>query len=305
MKRLLLAITLTTITGGVLSASSVIDCSGNSAAVNSCYASKLPSFTTQLDWAVFGTPDGTIHNGVWTAPNVLSGLDVSVSGQNLEQVNGTDEGLRLAYNVGTVFFGSQWTLASSIPAAGYTFAGHFNQTSDPSAALATIQADPSIHLLGLALNGASSNRQMLVDFSSGVSTFGFFASSEFAANFDLRVQVFAGAGGTGTLLSDNVFNYTGVGGQCGSMISAPFAPTGCDNAPFIHGSGFLSNGWGSEGSARSIVISTNDAKGFYMSNMYLAQTEVPEPGPLVMCSLGLALVVVGSRKRWSRKSQHS
>lgn len=304
MNRLLLAITLTTISGGVLSASSVIDCSGSSAAVNSCYSSKLPSFTTQLDWAVFGSPDGTIHNGVWTAPNVLAGLDVSVSGQNLVQVNGTDEGVRLAYNLGTVFFGSQWTLASSIPAAGYTFAGHFNQTSNPAAPLATIQADPATHLLGLALNGASSNRQLLLDFTSGVSTFGFFASSEFASNFDLRVQVFAGAGGAGAVLSDQTFSYTGVGGQCGGglMLSAPNAPTGCNNAPFIYGSGFAS---GANGTAYSMVLSTSDAKGFYISNLYLSTTAVPEPGPLVLCAVGLALVAFGSRKRGNRKTEQS
>jgi hypothetical protein len=299
VKRLLLVIAFGTIAGGVLSASSVIDCSGNSAAVNSCYASKLPSFTTQLDWAVFGSPDGTIHNGVWTAPNVLAGLDVSVSGQNLVQVNPVDEGLRLAYNLGTVFFGSQWTLASSIPAAGYTFAGHFNETSNPSAPLATIQADPSTHLLGLALNGASANRQMLIDFTSGVATFGFFASSEFASNFDLRVQVFAGAGGTGSVLSDETFSYTGVGGQCSSMLSAPFQPTGCNDAPFIYGSGFLS---GQNGTAMSVVLSTTDSKGFYISNLYLS-TQVPEPGSIVLCGIGMALLVLGTRKRWRRDEQ--
>jgi hypothetical protein len=311
VKQILLAVTLLTGAGGLLDAATVIDCAGTTAQINACVASKLPNFTTQLDWAVFGPAEGTIHhNALWTANNLLtSGLDVTVS--DLGTSADPTEGLRLAYNLGTVFHDFQWTTASTIPAAGYVRPTHFNSSSNPNGTLADILADRNpdgtirdgtIHLLGLALNNVSANRQMVLDFSSGIVNFGFYASSATAANFDFRVQVFAGAGGTGTTLSDNSFSYTGVGGTCGTMLSQPFAPTGCNDAPFIYGSDY---GTAFNGTARSLVISSSDPTGLYMTNLFVydGTAEVPEPGAMVLCGLGIALLAIGNRKRLRRSSE--
>jgi hypothetical protein len=290
VKRLLLITTLATIGGGALSASAVIDCSGTAAAINSCVSGHLPNFQTQLDWAVFGlTPNGTIYNGVFTTNNVLpSGLDVSLTSQG---GSGPDEGLRAAYNLGEVFFGGEWTLTSLIPAAGYTHPGHFNQTSNPAATLAAIQADPTIHLMGLALNGVSANRQIVLDFNSGFDDLGFYAAAKGSANFTFRVQVFAGSGGTGAVLADQTFTYTGPGGTCASMLQVPSPPVGCNNAPFIYAQAFGN-------AAHSVFLSSNDADGFYLTNLMIGDSlvSIPEPGPMVLCGLGIALLAFGSRK---------
>jgi hypothetical protein len=52
----------------------------------------------------------------------VSGLDVSASGQNLAGIN---EGIRLAHNLGKVFFGGEWTAPGSTPEPGYYHPGHF------------------------------------------------------------------------------------------------------------------------------------------------------------------------------------
>jgi hypothetical protein len=312
VKQLLLAVTLLTGAGGLLDAATVIDCAGSTAVISSCVATKLANFTTQLDWAVFGPAEGTIHhNAMWTANNLLmSGLDVSVSDRGTSA--DPSEGLRLAYNLGTVFYDFQWTNASTIPAAGYVRPTHFNSSSNPNGTLADILADRNldgtvrdgtIHLLGLALNGLGANREMVLDFSSGMVNFGFYATSAVAANFDLRVQVFAGAGGTGTMLSDNSFSYTGVGATCGTMLSQPFQPTGCNDAPFVYGSGF---GSAFNGTARSLVVSSSDPSGFYMTNLFMydgSAEATPEPGPMVLCGLGIVLLAIGNRKRLRRSSE--
>lgn len=287
MKRLGLTLTLAIIGSGQVYASSVIACSGDAGAVNSCYTSHLPSFTTQLDWAIVGTPDGSLHNGVWTANNVLgSGLDVSASGQNLASLN---EGIRLAHNIGRVSYGGEWTPAGSTPVPGYYHPGHFQQTANPNANINAIKADPAVHLLGLALDGTTPNDgSLLLNFSSGFDNLGFFASALVDNNFSLRVQVFAGAGGTGLALSDTTFNFTGSGGMCASMMNSP--PTGCNNAPFIAASAFANAG-------KSVILSSTDNRGFYISNLYLSDGAVPEPGPMVLSACGLVLLLIGSKRR--------
>jgi hypothetical protein len=286
--RLGLTLTLAFIGSGQLFASGVIACSGDAGAVNSCYTSHLPSFTTQLDWAIVGTPDGSLYNGVWTANNVLSsGLDVSASGQNLAALN---EGIRLAHNIGRVFYGGEWTPAGSTPVPGYYHPGHFQQTSNPNASINDIKSDPAVHLLGLALDGTMPiDGALLLNFSSGFDNLGFFASALVDTNFSLRVQVFAGAGGSGLSLSDTTFNFNGSGGTCASMMNSP--PTGCNDAPFIFASAF-GNG------AQSVLLSSSDNRGFYISNLYLGDgsAEVPEPGPMILSACGLALLLIGNKR---------
>jgi hypothetical protein len=256
-------------------------------------AGNLPNFQSQLDWAILSNPafnfSSPISTGLWTANNVTpSGMDVSVSAVG---ISGAGEGLRLAYNLGTVF-DTQWTLASANPLSGNLHPGHFPATSNPGAAPAAIQADPTVHLLGMTLNGASANRQLLLDFSSGFNNLGFYGAAEHDPNFSLRIQVFAGAGGTGALLGDMTFNSLSGGGICSTMLSAPSGPVGCNDAPF-----FVASGFGNLG--RSALISTSDSHGFYISNLYIGE-EVPEPGPMILCGCGLALLAVGSRK-WRRR----
>jgi hypothetical protein len=285
VKRLFLAAILTTGGGVALHAGAIIDCSGDKTQVNSCMAGKLPSFTTQLDWATMNKPaDGSIHDSIWTVSN---GIDVSVQGVGLNPVNGNLEGLRYAYNFGSIWTGTQWK--TDARGMAYSFAGHFDAPDSPPAG-GGWETDPGDHLLGLALNGISDQRQLLLNLSSGVSGIGFRASSKFNPDFILRVQVFAGLGGTGGLLADSTFNYAGVGGQCNSLIATIHnPPVACNDAPFIAALGF-------QRQAQSVLISTNDKTGFYVGDMYV-DTEVPEPGPMILSALGLAVLALGRRRR--------
>ncbi len=295
MKRLLLAtVTLATICGGRLSASSVIDCSGTSGAINTCVASKLPNFQTQLDWAILGQPiTGSISNTPWSGTQGGINIQVTPTG-----TLGGSEGLRLAYNVGTIFYTpnadpAQWTDASSVPSMGYTHPGHFNATSNPAGSIAALQADPSIRLLGLTLTGGSTTEGILLDFNNPFLNLGFYGAAKGDENFSLNIKIYSGAGGTGSLLSNDTFTYNSgayqPGSTCASMVSAPGAPTGCNDAPFFYASGF--------DTGRSVLITTSDQTGFYISNLYVGQAEsVPEPGPMVLCGCGIALLALGSRR---------
>jgi hypothetical protein len=295
VKRLLFAtVTFVTICGGRLSASSVIDCSGTSGAINSCLASKLPNFQTQLDWAILGQPfNGSISNSPWSGSQDGINIQVTPTGSL-----GGSEGLRLAYNVGTIFYSpnanpAQWTLADSVPTMGYTHPGHFNATSTPAASVAALQADPTIHLLGLALSGGSTTEGLLLDFNNPFINLGFYGAAKGDPNFSLNIKIYSGAAGTGSLLSNDTFTYNSLsytpGGTCASMQSAPFAPTGCNDAPFFYASGF--------NTGRSVLITSSDQTGFYLSNLYVGQAgEVPEPGPMALCGCGIALLALGRRK---------
>jgi hypothetical protein len=294
LKRLITALTIA-MCGGVLHASVVIDCSGDKTAVNSCYASNLPNFTTQLDWAVFGTPDGTIHNGVWTANNVLPGTSVSVTTQG----TGATEGLRLANNYGSVFSNGSWQLAQNgPPTQSYSFPGHFDAPPNTGLTSAVAPGDPGDHLIGLALDGSSIFPGMVVNFSSGVSEAGFRASSAFDANFQLRVQLFTGMGGTGTLLRDSTFSFNGSGGICNSLfVTVSNPPSPCNDAPFIAALNYNQG-------IQSMVISSSDTRGFYVGNLWIGNSnivigEAPEPSAIILSGCGIALLVAG-RKRLRR-----
>ena len=288
VERLLLA-TITLMIGGTLQASTVIDCPGPSATqVSNCVGS-IPTFDHRLDWAALGQPfNGTVFNGTWSANNVdNSGNNVSVGSQSA----GSGEGLRLAYNIGLVMIGGVWTDAS-VSGIGYNHPGHFLTTSTPAASIPALQADPTIQLMGLALNGTSALPSMLLNFSTGLTSFGFYGASQHNADFSLRVQVFAGANGTGALLNDNTFSYSpGNGGICPSLLTPGGPPVGCNNAPFYFGSGFTGNG------AQSIVVSTSDNRGFYLSGIYFSDvTQIPEPTTVVLSGCGLLFLAAAGRK---------
>jgi hypothetical protein len=157
--------------------------------------------------------------------------------------------------------------------------------------VAALQADPSIRLLGLALSGGSTTEGMLLDFNNPFGNLGFYGAAKGDGNFSLTIKIYSGAGGTGTLLSNDTFTYNNPayqpGGTCAGMQSAPAAPTGCNDAPFFYASGF--------NTGRSALITSSDDTGFYISNLYVGEA-APEPGPMVLCGCGIALLALGSRR---------
>lgn len=288
MKRLFLAAILAMSGGGALYAGVIIDCSGDKAQVNSCMAGKLPSFTTQLDWAAMHQPaDGSLHDGVWTV-SLPDGINVSAHGTGLTTVDGKPEGMLFGYNFGSIWDGTRWVMDA--PGMPYGFAGRFDSKTTPPPGGGP-ETDPGECLLGLWLNGVSPNRQLVLDFDKGIYGVGFRASSSYETNFNLRVQVFAETGGAPML--DKTLTYTGVGGECKSLLTMNAAPTACNDAPFIAALGLA-------GQAKKLVLSTDDRSGFYMGTLYVSSS-VPEPGAVILCGCGLVLLAIGSR-RWRHTS---
>jgi hypothetical protein len=294
VKRLLFTtIMLAAVCGGRLQASGVIDCSGDPSAINTCLASKLPNFQTQLDWAILGQPfDGSVNNSIFSGTQ--GGINIQVTPVNLSGV-GAVEGLRLAYNLGSVFYGGEWTDPGLPAFSAYIHPGHFNQTATPAGTAAQLLADPTIRLLGVALNGTSATGGMLVDFNDPFVNLGFYGAAKHDGNFSLTVKIYDGVGGTGNQLANQTFSYNSLayqpGGICASLLTTNTAPTGCNNAPFFYASGF--------NTGRSALITTTDSSGFYLSNLYVGQANLegaPEPGPMVLCGCGLALLALGSRR---------
>jgi hypothetical protein len=294
LKRFLLPLATAILTATLGHASVVINCSGDKDAVNSCMASKLPNFTTHLDWATSlntAVNGDVYHNAVWTVNNVLTGMNISVGDQDTSAT----EGLVRAYNLGSVFYQGQWTLESSLPYSEqvFSFAGHFDAPPSTTPGSAVAPGNPGDALVGLALNGASANRSLLLSFgAAGFDNIGFRVASTNNSTFELRVQVFANTAGTGTALTDFVYTY-GAGGQCENLFITvhPGAPLPCNDAPFI---GLLNY----EGGAHSIRVSTNDTLGFYIGNLYAGDfAEAPEPGTIILCGCGIAAVAIARRRQ--------
>ena len=205
MKRLLITIGILSMIAGALNASTVISCSGAATSANACYSSNMPSFTTQLDWAAFGTPDALVlHTGVWTANNV-SGYTISVDSSGAL-------GTARADNYVSTLVQGFWVAGMPGP---YNFSGRFEAPSDSG----NVFASPDQYgerLMGLVGDGTQASATMTVSLNQGVSALGFRIDSFANPLFDVTMQLDPGALGTGSLL--NTFNFNGLlGGPCASL----------------------------------------------------------------------------------------
>jgi hypothetical protein len=275
--------------GGSLSASSAFSCSGVANSSNSCYTSHLSSFNTQLDWAVFGTPDGNPHFGVWTATS--QGITINVLASATSQ--STMEGLRTAVNYNDVFIGGTWQPAVDFPPQPYSFVGHFDAPPNAQPGSPIAPGSPGDHLMGLLLDGVNASGSLNINLSAAQTNLAFRLAAQHNSLFNATIQVFSGINQTGTLLDTiNLTNFAG-GGTCTSLISVNHAaPVPCNDAPFV---GFLATT-----GIRSLSISSNDATGLYLGNLMITTpSAVPEPTPLIFCGCGLALLIIG-KKRWRR-----
>jgi hypothetical protein len=268
--------------GGALQAATVISCSGVATSSNSCYANSLPSFTTRLDWAVFGAPDGVLHQGVWTANNV-AGYDISVSSQN-------SAGLRVADNFASVLVNGNWILAGFIPTSPYAFAGHFDAPPDTAQTSAIPPGNPyGDHLLGVATNANQANAKLVIDFSVALSDVALRIASTTASGFDARMQLFSGLDGTGILLGDNTYTGLTGGGNCATLsVSVSNPPSPCNDAPLIGMAGF------NDLVVKSIVLSTSDPDGFFISSLMV--NSAPEPASMILCGGGVLLLLLRKKR---------
>ena len=293
MKAKLVLLALAGVFGGTLQASTVISCSWSTSALNSCFNGGLTNFVTKLDWAAFGTPDGSVQTGLWTAST--GGYNITVS------TTGTDsgEGARTAYDFASVkaIIGGQpmWTSPGFVGDTTYNFAGHFNSITDNQPASPQAPDSPyGDHLIGLRGDGSTTGnvltKDLVVDFGTTVSNVGFRIAANSDFSFNTTVQFFGGANGTGASLGTFTLNSLTAGGTCAGLTSVGgSAPVPCNDAQFIAALG-LAN-------ARSMTLATTDVDGFWIGDLNL--TSVPEPTPLIFAGSGLFLLFIG-RKRWRR-----
>ena len=289
MNRIFIAAMIASMVGGTLSASTAISCSGDATSVNSCIASHLTSFTTQLDWAMFGTADGALHTGVWTASSGGMTLDVSAPG-----TSGMNEGLRIADNYSRIYLNGAWVASYNTISPPAAFAGHFDAPPDLSTASTGGPGYPGDHLMGLRLDGTNSLDSMMINFSSPLTDLSFRMASLTSSTFNATVSIFSGVNGTGTLLGQlNLSGLTGGGAGC-TGLNLP-TPVPCNDAPWL---AFLAQ----SGGIRSIIINSNDPTGFYISNLF-ESTTVPEPSPLILCGCGAGMLWIG-KKRWPGRARN-
>jgi hypothetical protein len=273
--------------GGVLQASTVISCGWDTAALNSCLSGGLTNFQTKLDWAAFGTPDGTVHTTLWTAAS--NGFTIGVSEAGL----GSGQGAWTAYNYDSVYIGGAW-VPRAIAAGSYpqSFAGHFDSITNPANLPPASPGGPGQfggdHLMGFAgAGGALNSTGLIIDFNASINALGFRVASTSNTTFNLTLNLFSGAGGTGTNLGSFTLNGLTGGGTCSSLYSVGATnPTACNDALFIA----AMNAAGT----RSATVTTNDIDGFFLGDLYV--DSVPEPTPFIFAGCGLLLLIIGKKK---------
>ena len=281
---------------GSVSASTAFSCSGVADSANSCYTSNLTNFTSQLDLALFPTPDGSLFNGVWTVNS--GGINFSAS-TNLTPNTG---GLQTAVNYSDVFEGGIWiSRLFSANTQPYGFQGHFDAPPDTSPSSPIPPGTPGDSLIGLAVNGTTSAGILTMSFSDPLESLGFRLASNYNSSFEATISVFSGLNGTGTMIDQLNLSST-AGGICTSLSSGanmPHVPVPCNDAPFL---GFLSTG-----GIHSVTVSTNDSRGFYIGSLFFTPgggsggIVTPEPASLVLCGFGMAALAFGRLRR--RRSQ--
>jgi hypothetical protein len=276
LKRIIIAVALASLAGGIASASSAFSCGGAAITTNNCYTvSALPHFTTQLDWAAFGTSNGDFSQ-MFTHTQA-DGVVIQAQALNAP---GTQQGLQLASNYARFFNGTTWQNATGTP---YSYNGRFDAPPNTGATSAIPPGTPGDSLLGLGLNGTSAG-SLLLNFHTNVTDIGFRLASTTNLTFDGVVSLYSGLNGGGNLVAQlNLTN--SVGGTCPGLSLA--VPVPCNDAALV---AFLA-----QAPFKSIVISTNDTTGFHIGNVFY--TSVPEPTSLILCGCGVALLWAGKKRR--------
>lgn len=279
MKRTLICVASIFLVSGALEASSVIACSGSATAVNSCYASHLSDFDSNLQWDTLTatnpsaptTENGNIYNTTWYGTTGF--MNVTVTGTEL----------RLADNYGLVWTGSAWVNPLTFPGYPYRFSGNFDAPPDTTPSSAVTPGSPGDHLLGSASNTAS----FLIGTSSTLDVIGFRVAAVTMSTFDLTLSLFASSDGSGTPEILSVPGLTG-GGNCPGLFNNP--PTPCNTAAYVEVI--------TSGPIRSFSVNTNDPSGFYIDTL---QVSAPEPSPMLLTGIGLlAGALVLRRKQGGR-----
>jgi hypothetical protein len=220
---------------------------------------------------VLGAANGVPFTNAASATTTLGGVNLTVSDGGAQMILADNYGL-IQYRPGI------WVNPNILPAAPYRFSGHFDAPPDtaPAPGFAPV-GNPGDYLVGVFQN----NNAMVLSASGsgnlGLQGFAFRISANSLSVFDVTIQEYSGANGTGILLGSQTFSSLTGGGNCPGLFSKP--PVPCNDAPWIVGGGF--NGL----AVQSLVIHTSDTSGFFIDTVYLE--EVPEPETMFFAGVGL------------------
>ena len=276
---------------GVLYANGIIGCTLNSQSLslNQCYsANTFFSNPLTVDWGTaFGQANAPSLNpqnqsaAPWTT--TIAGVTVGVSVGSDYSGTGTPSLMRVNNEV-YVWNGSSWVFPGFLPTsnpnhADFTYDGHFNAPGP------TGVAGDGAHLL--TLNGNNVTGSFVINLSQGATAAGLRLSSVgfgFNQDFGATIRAYDNAS---NLLATYHIDTQGVGAECATIGNNP--PTPCNDAPFI---GIKAPGPLSSQLIYKLVISANNsaggAQGLFMDSFQF--DEVPEPGVIVLCGTGLALI---------------
>lgn len=280
MKHALIFGALALLASEALHASTMISCAPTSATdantVNTCYASHLSDFQTNLQWDnlvdALSNPvpvDGTAHSTTWYGSTALG--TVSVTGANMY--------LRANYEA-TQLSGGLWL---NIQDPHYAhFNGTFDAPPDTTPDSAVMPGYPGDFLIG------TTNTLTISSGAVGMANFGFRVASQSNTAFDMVLSLFASTDGSGPALETHTFISAYGGGTCAGLATVGgAAPTPCNTAPFFAVTG-------TEG-VHSFTVSVNDPNGFYIDTLQL--NDNPEPASLLLTGFGLASLVGFARRR--------
>ena len=272
---------------------------GQSLSLNQCYnPNTFFSNPLTVDWGTaFGQATTSNPQNQSSTPwtTSIAGVTVGVNIGSDYSGTGTPSLMRVN-NETSLWNGTSWVNPAFLPSsdprqAQFTFDGHFNAPGP------TPSSGDGDHLLTLNGNNTGS---FVINLSQGVNSAGLLLSTVGPGlNLDFGATIRA-YDNHSNLLATYHIDTQGVGGECASISSNP--PTPCNDAPFIGIQAPLNN----QMIYQLVISATNTsggADGLLLDSFEFQEgITLPEPGVLILCGTGLALIGFWRRRADARLS---
>jgi hypothetical protein len=143
---------------------------------------------------------------------------------------------------------------------------------------------------GESLVGSYNAGSFVIGSNKVLSTFGFRIATLTNSIFNVTIDLFGSANGTGSYEQLTLSNLSGGGNCAGLLTFDPHTgtPTPCNNAPFVYVT--------TTSAVRSFSIATTDSTGFYIDALDVFDP-VPEPATMLITGGGLMTLAYFIRRR--------